>query len=335
MSIPKTHHVIQISETSPSFDALKYIEVPTPQITSPTDVIVKNKYAGINLIESYFRKGIYPVQLPAVLGREAAGVVAAVGSDVKNFKVGDKIAYLSSGTFAQYTKISDSHAQFSNLGENATDEDLKFYGSALVGALTPISFVEEAHKVQKGEFILVWAAAGGVGGLLVQLAKAKGARVIAIALTKEKLELASSLGAEFLINHKTDDIVAKVKEFTNGQGVAASFDSVGKDSFETSLESLALKGSFISYGNATGQVPPLSINRLTPKNIRLLRPSLYGYVSTKEAFDHYFGVLRKLIELGTFKFPITKVYPLSEYPEATRALESSETTGKLTLEIPQ
>lgn len=335
MTIPQTHQVIQLSKISPSFDAFKYTEVAAPQITSPNDVIIKNKYAGVNLIDAYFRKGILPVpSLPTVLGCEAAGVVVATGENVKNFKVGDKIAYFSPATFAQYTKITDSHTLYANLGD-ASDEELKVYGSALATALTSIALVEDAHEVKKGEFILVWAAAGGVGSLLVQLVKAKGGRVIAISLSKEKLELASSLGAEFLINHRTDDVAAKVKEFTNGEGVAASLDSIGKDTFEISLEALALKGSFVSYGNATGIIPPFSINRLTPKNIQLSRPSLFGYLPSKASFDHYFDELRRLLESGELKFTISKVYPLSEYAEATRALENNETTHKLTLEIPQ
>lgn len=333
--LPKTQKVVLQEETGESLDIIKYADFDTPQIESPKDIIIKNKFAGVNFIDSYFRKGIYPSEKPHIFGREAVGVVEAVGDDVSNFSVGDKVAYLGFDTFAQYTKLSDDFVLILKLDPKTSDESLKEYAAAILQGLTALSLVEEAYEVKKDDYILVWAAAGGVGKILTQLVKQIGAHVIAIASTKEKLALAKELGAEYLINSSEDDIVSKVKEITNGKGVHASLDSIGKDTFETSFELVARKGSLVSYGNASGVVPPISISRLAAKNVKVLRPALFGYIATKEEWVYYTTKLFKLIASGDLKIDIYKTYPLSEYRQATSDLESRKTTGKLVLEIPQ
>lgn len=330
-----THKVVQITGNSDGYDVIEYTDVPTPKITAPTEVLVKNKYAGINFIEGYFRRGYYPVsQFPYVLGREAAGTVIAVGSEVKKYKVGDNVAYIEPLTFAQYTKFDESKVQVAKLRSNLSDDEWNHYGSVLLQGLTALSLVEELYPVQLGDHVLVWAAAGGVGQIVVQLAHLKGAKVIAIALTKEKLELAKKLGADHLVL-ASDDIKAKVDEITGGQGVAASFDSVGKDSFETSLATVARKGTLVSYGNALGVVPPFSIGRLAQKNLKLLRPTLHNYIATQEEWDHYLGKLIDLIDSGKLSVAKATVYELGDYKQAVQDLEGRKTTGKLTLKIPQ
>lgn len=333
--LPSTQKVVLFEENSDSLDVIKFTDFDTPKIASPNEIIIKNKFAGVNFIDSYFRKGVYPSQKPHIFGREAVGVVAAVGDKVTKFSVGDKVAYLSGSTFAQYTKLTDSHVQILKLDPSTSDESLKFYAAALLQGLTALTFIHESYEVQEGDYILVWAAAGGVGKVLTQLISQKGAHVIAIASTEEKLALAKKYGAEYGVNHLTDDIVEKVKEITDGKGVNASFDSVGKDSAEITLTSLARKGTFVSYGNSSGVVPPLSINRLSPKNLTVLRPQLMGYVTTSEEWEHYVRLLFKLIDSGDLKIDILKTYPLSEYKQATADLEGRKTTGKLVLEVPQ
>lgn len=334
MSLPETQKVILIEETSDSLDVLKYTDFPTPKIEKPTDVIINNKYAGINFIEAYFRKGLYPTVKPYVLGREASGVVAAVGKDVTKYKVGDKVAYLSGSTFAQYTKIPEDYIKVVKLDRDISEEELTLQGGAYLQALTALSLAEEAYPVKKGDKILVWAAAGGVGKILVQILKHKGAIVLAVASTEDKLSQVKALGADHLINSSTDDVAAKVKELTDGHGVEASYDSVGKDTFETTLESIRRKGTFVSYGNASGAVPPFPISRLAAKNIKIIRTSLFNYIVTQEEWDHYSQELNDIISKGKLKFDISKVYPLSDYKDATAALESRKTTGKLVLRIP-
>lgn len=336
MPIPKTHFVAIAEETSDSPDVVQYKEVEAPQITGPHDVIIKNKYAGVNFIESYFRKGIYPVDLPILFGREASGVVAAVGSEVKDLKEGDKVFYLSGRTFAQYTKVvlDGKFHTIHKVDDDTPEDKLKLLGSILTQGLTAITFAHEAHPVKKGEFVVVWAAAGGTGQAFTQYASYLGGRVIALASTDEKLKIAKDLGAEFLVNSLDADVAQKVKEITGGRGVDVIFDGVGKAVEDTNFEIVKRKGSFVSFGKASGLIPPLSIYKLTPKNIKLLSPTLFHYITEKEEWDQYSKILLDLVNSGKLKFTLQS-YSLKDYAKAATALENRETTGKLVLEIPQ
>lgn len=333
MSIPKTQKAAYAPEKSDTPEGIVYGDVESPQITSADDVIIKNKYSGVNFIESYFRKGIYPAQFPYIFGREATGEVAAVGDSVTKYKVGQKVAYLQPGTFAQYTKIKESAVQVHVFPDSVTDAELQTWAGALVQSLTAITFVHEAHAVKKGDQVLVFAAAGGVGQILTSYLSYLGAHVIAVASSDEKLAIAKKLGADHTVR-SDEDVAARVKEITGGKGVVASFDGIGKDTFETSLEAVGRKGTVVSFGNASGVVPPLSINRLSAKNVSVLRPTVMNYIVTTEEWDYYTDLLEKLIHKGVVKIDLQK-YPLSEYKAATTALESRKTTGKLLLEIPQ
>lgn len=336
MSLPKTHFVSLIEKHSDSPDGIIYKEIEAPQVTGPRDVIIKNRYAGVNFIDAYFRTGLYPSQPPYIFGKEASGEVAAVGSEVSRFKVGDKVAYISTNTFAQYTKIPDDYVRVTKLPGDVDDEKLKFYAGALLSGLTAISFAHETCDIKKGDFILVWAAAGGFGQQFIQYASKKlGARIIAVASTDDKLEIAKELGAEFLINHTKEDVAAKTREYSGGAGAAASFDSAGKDTSKISLDALAKKGTWISFGNASGKVPPLSIELLSPKNLKVLRPTLFGYTDTHEDWEKYTKILIESFNSGLLKLNIYKTYPLQNYNEATSDLESRKSTGKLVIEIPQ
>lgn len=335
MSIPKTHFVAIAEETSDSPDVVQYKEVEAPQITGPHDVIIKNKYAGVNFIESYYRKGIYPAEFPYVFGSEASGVVAAVGAEVKDLKVGDKVFYLSRQTFAQYTKVvfDGKFHTIHKVDDDTPEDKLKLLGSILTQGLTAITFAHEAHPVKKGEFVAIWAAAGGTGQAFTQIVNSLGGRVIAFASTDEKLQIAKSLGAEFLINSLDPDLVKKVKEITGGAGVDVIFDGVGKAVVDTNFEIVKRKGSFVSFGKASGLIPPISIYRLTQKNVKFFSPTMFNYVAEKEEWDHYSKILIDLVNSGKLKFTI-ETYPLKDYVKATTALENRKTTGKLVLEIP-
>ncbi len=330
--IPKTQKAIRIHETG-GLDVLRYEDAPVPEINDD-EVLIKNKYAGINFIENYFRTGLYPAPKPQTLGREASGVIVAKGKNVKEFDIGDNVAYASPATFAQYTKYNPAIRIF-KLPKDATEEKLQLYGGLFIQGFTALTFITEAYDVKKGDYILVHAAAGGVGLILTQLIKARGAHVIATASTDAKLQLAKENGAEFLINSKTEDVTKKVLEITNGKGVIASYDGVGKDTFQISLDSLARKGTLISFGNASGAVPPVPLTALNPKNLKLLRPTVFNYIADKEEWDYYSKELFDLVESGKLKLDISKIYPLSDYRQAAEDLESRKTTGKLLLEIPQ
>lgn len=331
MTIPTTQKVVLFEKTGGP-EVLQYTDFAVPTI-SGSQVLVKNKYAGVNFIETYFRTGIYPSKKPYVLGREASGTVVAVGKDVTKYKVGDRVAYAAGASFAQYTAVSENGVILP-VPKEATEEQFQKFGSVIIQGLTAITFVHEAHEVKKGDYVLVYAAAGGVGQILVQLIKQIGAHSIAVASTDEKLQLAKSLGAEYLINSSTDNVVDKVLEITNNQGVEVAFDSVGKDTFEDTLKVVKRKGSFVSYGNSSGPVEGVKFSSF-PRNIKVSRPSLFNFLVTEDEISRYVKILTDAIISNKLKFNISKTYPLKDYPEATIALESRKTTGKLSLEIPQ
>lgn len=333
MSLPKLHHVALSPEISATPANIQYAEIETPQISGPHDVIIKNKFAGVNFIEAYFRKGLYPGQFPFVFGKEASGVVAAVGDEVTKFKVGDKVAYLATKTYAQYTKIQDNTVHAKILPADVNDAKLRLWAAVLLQGLTAVSFAHEAYEIKPNDYILVWAAAGGVGQILTKYASHLGAKVIAVASSDDKLAIAKEKGAKYLIR-SDEDVPARVAEVTNNVGVHAVFDSIGKDTFDVSLKSLARKGTFVSYGNASGPVPPLSISILSAKNIKICRPTLFGYVATPEEWEKYTNIVQESVESGLFEIAYTE-YPLSEYKQATEDLEGRRSTGKLILEIPQ
>lgn len=333
-TIPKTQKVILIDGISDSYEVIKYKEVPTPTVEKQNEILIKNKYSGVNFIEAYFRKGIYPTTLPHIMGMEAVGEIVKVGSEVRGVSIGDNVAYLGGSTFAPYTKVPSSTFML-KLPKNPDDSKLKLYAAAFLQTLTAQTLITEAYNVQKGDFALVYAAAGGVGSILNQLLKLRGAHSIAVASSPEKLKIAKENGAEFLINSSTDDIVERVKEITNGKGATVAFDSVGKDTFEISLEALKLKGTLVSFGNASGPVPPFPITRLSKKCLKIVRPQLYGYLTEPEDRKHYSEELVDLLDNGKINVNIYNVYPLSEYAEAAKAIESRKTTGRLLLKIPE
>lgn len=330
-TIPKIQKAILINETG-SYDVLKYQDYPVPSITN-NEVLVKNRYAGVNFIEAYFRKGLYPSEKPLILGREASGIVVAKGNSVKNFEVGDKVAYLSAYAFAQYTSV-DASGRIVKLPGGSDDGTLRLYAASLLQSLTALTFIDEAHNVKKGEFILNYAAAGGVGLILNQLLKERGAHIIAVVSTEEKLELAKQHGAEYGIIYSKEDIPSRVKEITKDQGVDAAFDSIGKVTFDSTIASLKRKGTFVSYGNASGPVAPFPLLKLAG-NTKLVRPSVANYLVTNEEWRRYSQQLVSLLGSGKLKFNIYHVFPLGEYPKAAQLLEERKTTGKLVLEIPQ
>lgn len=238
--IPRTMKAIQITETGgPSILQLKDVPVPEP---SASQVLVKNEFSGVNYIDTYFRTGLYPAQLPIILGREAAGTVVA--SQSSQVPVGTRVVYMSMGTYAQYSAV-----ELSSVIQIPEDLSTEKAVAVYLQGLTAWTLIKEAANVQKGQWVLVHAAAGGVGLLLVQMLRSIGAKVIGTASTEEKRELAQAKGAEWTID-SSEDVVAKVKEITGGHGIDAIFDGVGQATFDADLEMIALKGHLVSFGNA-------------------------------------------------------------------------------------
>ncbi|RHZ47367.1 hypothetical protein Glove_585g64 [Diversispora epigaea] len=308
-------------------EVLKYEEIPRPEITEPDDVLIKNHFMGVNFIDIYHRSGDYKIPLPAVLGREGAGVVDSVGNNVKDIVPGNQVVYFGSPSYAEYTKASSKYVF--KLPEGI---DTKTAAASLLQGLTAYTFVTQAYSVKKGDWILIQAAAGGVGGLLTQLVKSFGAHVIGTVSSPEKAELAKKSGAEHVINSTSQDIVKEVMQITNNEGVHAVYDGVGKATLETSLTCIRRLGSLISYGNASGMIPPFNIYKLSEKNIKLARPSLGNYIYTKEEFQQYTKELFDLIINGKLNIKIWKIYKLNEVRQAHEDLAQRKTTGKLLLE---
>ncbi|KAL4887535.1 hypothetical protein BJY04DRAFT_212570 [Aspergillus karnatakaensis] len=303
---------------------------PTPQ-PAANQLLVKNHIIGINYIDIYFRTGLYPSPKPEILGREAVGTVVSLGpgENKYNFKVGDRVAWLSTGAYAEYTAVPAEKAVV--VPEGISDEVVM--GSLLSG-LTVLTLVKEAYPVEKGEWVLLHAAAGGAGYLMTQVLKSLGAKVIGTAGGKEKVELVKSLGADYVIDYRSEegkDWVGRVKEITGGKGVDVVYDSVGKDTWEGSLEAVKRKGMVVWFGNASGPVPPLPLPKLSPKCLKVARPTLFSYIETREEFEYYINELFELLKSGDLKVKIHKVYPLDQVAQAHTDLEGRKTTGKLLL----
>ncbi|KAI5799535.1 hypothetical protein FPQ18DRAFT_301896 [Pyronema domesticum] len=328
MSIPTTQRAVQINRTGGPevIEINTAAPVPTP---NDNEILVNNQFAGLNYIDTYFRSGLYqPSPYPYTLGREGEGHVVAVGSNVTDFKVGDRVAYTGPNTQAEYT-VADPNKTIKIPDEIKPGVTV----ASMIQGLTALTMIRESHLVKAGDSILVHAAAGGVGLWLCQLLRIVGAgKIIATASTEEKLELAKANGATHGINYTKEDWVAKVKEITGDQdepGVIAVFDGVGASTFEGDLEVLSRKGSLISFGNASGSVPPFAIARLAAKNIKVMRPQLFAYIAKKEEFTAYANELLELLKTEKIQVRIHETYTLEQAPQAHKDIESRGTTGKL------
>lgn len=328
-SVPTTMRAIKIPHTG-GLEVLELhndIPVPTP---AAGQILIKTAFAGVNYIDTYLRTGLYPPPASGILGQEAEGTVVAVSAegDTYGFKIGDRVAAFApaGGAYAEYVAVA---AQTSFKLPEGIEEGLGAAG--LLQGLTALTLIRESHPVKKGETILVHAAAGGVGLWLCQLLRAVGAKVIATASTAEKLALAKENGADELVNYKTHDFVAEVQRITNGAGVAAVFDGVGAATFEGSFASVARKGSLVSFGNASGPVPPFTIARLGVKNIKVLRPRLGAYMETREEFETYSAELFRFITDGKVGVKVHGRYKLEDVAKAQGELEGRGTVGKLLL----
>jgi len=279
---------------------------------------------------SYFRSGLYPApQFPYILGREAEGTIVSTGSsgDFHGLATGDRVVWMAEGAYAEYTAVPA--AKTVKLPDGVGE---KIGAAAFLQGLTALTLIREAHHVKKGDWVLVHAAAGGTGLWLCQLLKAVGANTIGTASTEEKVALAKKAGATHMINYSKDDVKAKVMELTDNKGVAAVFDGVGKSTFDLSLECVARLGSMISFGNASGAPDPVTIARLSPKNVRLMRPTLFNYLVTREEFEHWSNELFNFVVKDKLDVRIHEVYPLSEVKRAQGDLEGRRSTGKLLLD---
>jgi NADPH2:quinone reductase len=314
---------IQIERTGGP-EVMKMAEVPIGD-PGPGEVRVRHHAIGVNFIDTYHRSGLYPVPLPAVLGGEAAGVVEAVGAGVTHVAVGDRVAYTSKGpgSYAEARVVSA-------IAVVKLPESIDFVTGAammLKGMTVQYLLKRTRHELVPGDMLVWHAAAGGVGLIACQWAKSLGLRLIATAGTDDKCALALANGAAHAINYKTEDVVARVRDLTGGERVKAVFDSVGKDTWERSLDCLRPFGLMVSFGNASGAVPPISIGQLAAKgSLYLTRPTLATHTTSVEITQQMAGDLFAQVAAG-MKIFVERRYPLDQAAQAHRDLESRATTG--------
>lgn len=304
---------------------LEELEVAAP---GPGQIKIRNRAIGLNFVDVYQRTGLYATPLPFVAGNEGAGEVMAVGPGVTGFSPGDRIAYQGPvGAYADERLLPADKAV--HLPDGISDE---VAAAALLKGATAYYLLHLTHELKAGETILIHAAAGGTGQILVQWAKAIGATVIATAGSEEKCELVRSLGADLAINYKADDFVAHVKAFTGGRGVDVVYDGVGKATFEPSLDCLRVRGLMVSFGNASGPVSLPRLGILADKgSLYVTRPTGAAYFRTAEDIRSAAAALFGMIEHGKIGIAIDQQRPLAEAVEAQMALEARETTGSTVL----
>lgn len=313
-------------------EVLQYrTDLPVPE-PKDGELLVKNEYIGVNYIDTYFRSGLYPAPKPQILGQEASSHIVSFGpssSSSSSFSLGDRVVWMGYGAYAEYSTVPALKAIKIPDGI-PTDTAC----AAFLQGLTALTLVEEAHRVERGDWVLVLAASGGVGGWLCQILRAKGARTIAVVGSRAKVEVAQDAGADIVLVEGEDDILGAVKKKTGGEGVRVVLDGVGKATFDRGLECLARKGSMISFGNSSGAVPPFAISKLAAKNIKIARPSLVNYTYTRQELEHYASRLFELFHYDKdhlFTVRIHGVYPLSDVVRAQNDIESRKTMGKLLL----
>ncbi len=293
------------------------------------EVRVRHTAIGVNYIDVYDRTGLYPTPLPAGLGREAAGVVTALGRGVRGFKVGERVAYVFASPGA-YSEVRNVPAErLVKVPRGVSDEQA---AALMLKGLTAQFLLRRTYRVARGDVILVHAAAGGVGVILCQWAKSLGARVIGVVGSEAKAEIAKKHGCRHVLISGRDELVAGVKALTKGVGVAAVYDAVGKDTFLDSLDCLRRLGIMVSYGNASGAPPPIAPLELARRgSLYLTRPSLFNYIVTREELTSAARELFAAVKSKKIRVVIGQKYPLAEAAEAQRDLEGRRTTGSTVL----
>ena len=300
-----------------------------PGKPGPHEVQVRQSAVGVNYIDVYDRTGLYPVSLPSGLGREAAGIVSALGRGVRGFRKGERVAYVHSSPGA-YSQLRNVPAErLVKVPKGISDEQA---AALMLKGLTAQFLIRRTYRVARGDTLLVHAAAGGVGLILCQWAKALGATVIGVVGSEAKAEIAKKHGCRHVLISGRDELVAGVKALTRGAGVAAVYDAVGKDTFMDSLDCLKRLGILVSYGNASGPPPAISPLELTKRgSLFLIRPSLFNYIATREELAAGARELFAAVKARKVRVVIGQRYPLARAAEAHRDLEGRRTTGSTVL----
>ena len=317
---------IQVQKTGGP-EVLTLVDLPVPK-PKANEALVKISAIGVNFIDVYFREGRYPAPLPFIDGQEAAGTVAEAGSEVKSLKPGDRVAYTNViGSYAEYAAIPAD--RLVKVPDKLKDQEA---AAAMLQGMTAHYLVYSTYPLKKGETALIHAAAGGVGLLLVQMAKNIGARVIGTAGSEQKVQLARHAGADEVINYNQQDFEAETRRLTDGKGVHVVYDGVGKSTFDKDLNIMRPRGYVVLFGGASGPVPAFDPIKLSQKgSLFLTRPTLLHYTAAREEFEWRATDVFKMIIEGRLKLRIEHIYKLEEAQQAHRDLEARKTTGKLLL----
>jgi len=310
-------------------EKMELVEVATPT-PGPGQALVRIASTGVNFIDIYFRTGLYKADLPISLGSEASGVVEAIGTGVAEVAPGDRVAYaMARGSYAEYALVPAA-----TLVKLPDHLDFQTAAAAMLQGMTAHYLTHSTYPLKAGDTCLVHAAAGGAGGLTVQMAKMIGARVIGTVSTQEKAKIAREHGADEVILYTEQEFDVEVKRLTGGRGVDVVYDSVGKTTFEKSLNSLRPRGLMTLFGQSSGPVPPTDPNILNGKgSLFLTRPSLGFYIAQRDELLWRAGDVLKWVAAGKLKIRIDRSYPLAEAAAAHRDLESRKTAGKLVLTV--
>jgi NADPH:quinone reductase len=306
-------------------EVLRVEEVADPD-PGPGEVVVEVAAAGVNFIDTYQRSGAYPVELPRTPGSEGAGTITAVGEGVTHRRVGERVAWTDgAGSYAERVALPADRTV-----PVPTAVPLDLAAAVMLQGLTAHYLANSTHRLTSDDTALVYAAAGGVGRLLVQLAKRRGARVLACTSTDDKEAEARRLGADEVIRYRDVDVTETVRELTDGRGVDVVYDSVGADTFDASLRSLRPRGLLVLFGQSSGPVRPLDLQELNRGgSLFVTRPSLFHYVSTPDELEWRAGAILDLVEAGDLDVRVHERYPLEDAGRAHTDLESGTTSGKL------
>ena len=315
--------IVKIEKTGgPEVLKLETINLGKP---SPDEVTIEHKAIGLNFIDTYHRSGLYPVELPSGIGAEGAGIIKEIGSKVKDFSVGDNVAY-AGAPLGSYS--TERNYPIKNLVKVPKEIDLDIVATLMIKGLTTFYLLHKTYSVSSGETVLFHAAAGGVGQIFCQWAKSLDCKVIGTVGSDEKIDIAKKNGCDFVINYSKDNFAKKVLEITKGKGVPVVYDGVGKNTFEGSIECLKMRGMMVSFGNASGPLDNIDVKKMIqPKGLYFTRPSMAQYLSTKEEIKEATDLLFEKVKLGKVKVNIFKKYQLEDVIQAHTDLENRKIIG--------
>ena len=293
--------------------------------TGPEEVLIEQKAIGLNFIDTYHRSGLYPIELPSGIGTEGSGIIKKIGSKVKDFSIGDHIAY-AGAPLGAYS--SERNYPTKNIVKIPKEINFNVAATLMTKGLTAYYLLYKTYPVSSNETILFHAAAGGVGQIFCQWAKSLGCKVIGTVGSDEKIGIAKKNGCDFVINYSTEDFAKKVLELTKGKGVPVVYDGVGKNTFEGSIECLKMRGMLVSFGNSSGPVVNIDVKKMIqPKSLYFTRPTMFHYLATKNELKEGADKLFKKISLGKIKIEIFKKYKLEDVVQAHKDLEARKIIG--------